>query len=1246
MPSQIRPNRPEVSDRFPMLGFTIKTDGENKRYEVVVASDATLFRVDAKERRTKSNFYSSRAVGLQPIATGEAIHILPQSVLARFVGQEKLYYAVATYAATNGANPEVVTLPSDGSPYISLRGLTGRSLQRVRVLPSRQRVAAGYGNGAGSELEWGGDLVMPSTVPIASPSTPAPSPNGSEIAANSQSPVSSNSPAVNYTDGYGPLPQPAPEPAAAPSAQSLTGALGYDVELIPQPDKTSCWAAAMAMLVGYRRAVSISPETLAQEVGRSLRTSYGWDMLEAVKDHFGFQDISLPSNASLYLSPEQWQEWLNTYGPLWVTTVGAPSHAIIVTGLSGDLTHDGTTVCILNPWDTTKNFSADPVDFDPFNPGRAYTQSFTDFAADFGNLGLDDYGRWRVLYLPPLYSGSQGLGVSTRRTAVGATRALNAVPVDVHWSDVELVPEMPNVTSWASALAMIIGWRDRVSIDPATVSSLAPNPADRRSLADAWSMTTEAAGTYAVSEMEQMLTRYGPLWAAGPQPTDQHAFAIVGICGDGTPDGTIVCIKDPWGNVQGSPRAPQQNPTAGQASTYTITYRELARQYDPGVSGGLVASAPHLLLIHSRSSDGREPGRVNCSAPPSVLGLSSRTVRSKTLSNESFSINWDEVELIPQPTSNSCWATAGAMVVGWRDRVSISADTVAQIAGRTTKTGIYPNEHCPFGTDIGLVCEPPQSYSVEGFRSLLESCGPLWVGIILPGSGHAIVVTGMYSDGAPDGSDTYVRISDPWDRVVGSPGTPGNYLNTHDAGSRYIMRWADFLQEYEDRATSQPDGTVNIQILHSGDNGGRQPGRSGGVGYAMSSPVEDINSVDDDGGGIEEGIPVSDSEEALTQAYTRALNISPEYPQASRFAPAAPVNYRRSRAARTINRVVIHITDGGTRINGTIGWFQNPNQLNRRGEPIHVSAHYVIGQDGEVVQMVPHNDVAWHANRANGDSIGIEHVANTRGLMPSDAQYCASAALTRWLCDTYNLPIDRTHVLGHSEADTRTSHTNCPNAVWNWDHYMQLVQSASCEPQAQAAGLSVANSYRQLPPPPPRILVTRAMDAGVVQIPSTIRGALMERVAGQNENIKWQLDQLRGLKHPDDIAPTPGARLRDASMIRLEDWPYLNVDGGTISAGFTVAWQFNGKSVGNVQIANVGSTGGSLGELFVEALIEDDPVVYPTSNPTYAAVSVVFTYRFKEANGNYAIAKTRLRLFGEGSSSSGIYEKESTWERR
>ena len=96
--------------------------------------------------------------------------------------------------------------------------------------------------------------------------------------------------------------------------------------------------------------------------------------------------------------------------------------------------------------------------------------------------------------------------------------------------------------------------------------------------------------------------------------------------------------------------------------------------------------------------------------------------------------------------------------------------------------------------------------------------------------------------------------------------------------------------------------------------------------------------------------------------------------------------------------------------------------------------------------MVRHDDIAWHARGANRDSIGIEHVANTRGLVPTVIEYVSSAGLVRWLCDTHSIPIDRQHIVGHSEV-AQTNHVGCPNAVWDWDYYMRLVNGAVSMPR-------------------------------------------------------------------------------------------------------------------------------------------------------------------------------------------------------
>jgi hypothetical protein len=235
MATRIRPNRLEVSDRFPMLGFTVRTDGGAKRFEIAIGTSPDLFGADGKSQRSRSNFYSTRAAGPLPVERGEAVYVLPPEVLARFVRQQKLYYGLAT--SENGAGKvEVVTMPSSGSPYISISGLTGRSLQRVRLLPNRQRLASDYGK-AGSEMDWAGDAMTPGTQPITPSTAPSPAKNG-----DAKDATASPAP-IHYDDGYGPLPPPSSRPQtrapgrqrSRPKRQRSTATLPRTRRSIPIP---------------------------------------------------------------------------------------------------------------------------------------------------------------------------------------------------------------------------------------------------------------------------------------------------------------------------------------------------------------------------------------------------------------------------------------------------------------------------------------------------------------------------------------------------------------------------------------------------------------------------------------------------------------------------------------------------------------------------------------------------------------------------------------------------------------------------------------------------------------------------------------------------------------------------------------------------------------------------------------------------------------------------------------------------
>ncbi len=127
-------------------------------------------------------------------------------------------------------------------------------------------------------------------------------------------------------------------------------------------------------------------------------------------------------------------------------------------------------------------------------------------------------------------------------------------------------------------------------------------------------------------------------------------------------------------------------------------------------------------------------------------------------------------------------------------------------------------------------------------------------------------------------------------------------------------------------------------------------------------------------------------------------------------------NFDKSRSP--IDRIIIH-TMVGT-------WQSAANRFGQYGT--QVSAHYGVKQDGGLVHWLEEYWTAYHAGNyaMNQRSIGIEHEdgGNYNGIRP-DSLYQTSGKLVADICKFYNIPIDRTHILKHSEIIP----TGCPDAL-------------------------------------------------------------------------------------------------------------------------------------------------------------------------------------------------------------------------
>lgn len=74
---------------------------------------------------------------------------------------------------------------------------------------------------------------------------------------------------------------------------------------------------------------------------------------------------------------------------------------------------------------------------------------------------------------------------------------------------------------------------------------------------------------------------------------------------------------------------------------------------------------------------------------------------------------------------------------------------------------------------------------------------------------------------------------------------------------------------------------------------------------------------------------------------------------------------------------------------------------------VYASSHYIVGLKGEILYIVPDDEIAYTTNSANNYSIGIECCHPTSDGHYNDATYNSMVELGAYLCKKYNLdPID------------------------------------------------------------------------------------------------------------------------------------------------------------------------------------------------------------------------------------------------
>jgi hypothetical protein len=145
-------------------------------------------------------------------------------------------------------------------------------------------------------------------------------------------------------------------------ARSTRFDVWHEVPLVQQLTGMSCWAAAAAMIVGWRDCIDIDADDVARGAGRWQSYRDGLeprDVAEFARE-WGLE-VARPSSFSV----DDIRRLLEEFGPLWVGEASPGLHVIVVAGIHGDTTKDGTFVRIADPW--------------PIGRGERYTLSFREF---------------------------------------------------------------------------------------------------------------------------------------------------------------------------------------------------------------------------------------------------------------------------------------------------------------------------------------------------------------------------------------------------------------------------------------------------------------------------------------------------------------------------------------------------------------------------------------------------------------------------------------------------------------------------------------------------------------------------------------------------------------------------------------------------------------------------------------------------------------------------------------------------
>jgi hypothetical protein len=194
-------------------------------------------------------------------------------------------------------------------------------------------------------------------------------------------------------------------------SQSM-GAVDYTVPgpiaPVRQPSPRTCWATVIGMMTSWKRQPSISARDAIAPGGPEFLAKFDNDqVLDATSAGRLYQSLGLVAIQSLNPSIDGWDQYLRLYGPLYVD-IGYPqqanTHAVIVTGISGNGSADGTTITYIDP-----------------EPGTVIHRKFSEFLAEYEAPSAVNTWPYVITHWPATQAAGQSLprsGIYTYESSI------------------------------------------------------------------------------------------------------------------------------------------------------------------------------------------------------------------------------------------------------------------------------------------------------------------------------------------------------------------------------------------------------------------------------------------------------------------------------------------------------------------------------------------------------------------------------------------------------------------------------------------------------------------------------------------------------------------------------------------------------------------------------------------------------------------------------------------------------------